>query len=494
MAQGMKDWSIVVDADPEYTEKEYIAWVKQKNAFGIKIIAYVETYVNSGDLTVDDVAGFLNDVVPYRASATYFSDYYSTSFVVQLVNNANMSIGVAASILNDSNISADRVAEILNASNMSVDKAAEILNNTNMSVDKAAEILSSSSISADRVYDILANANLSADRTQSILYAMPFSSRLVDIVTHGAPNETITTSTTITGVNRYNVLEVKEGAILTVDGEPGVIIAKKITVIDSIVKTATGGAGGAAGGPGGGAGGAGGGTLILFTDELLNEHVISAPGECGEDGSTTDTSAHGEDGDNGGWVRVGNDAAGTGGAGGGDAGGAGNAGGGGGGEGAFYGGAGGYWGYVDYFTYDDVAEDVKKAVTDWFQINILAKTPSTRKYFTSSYGAGGGGGAVDDTWNAGGGGGGAGGGVIIEVMSFLNLGTIEAPGGDGGNGGTEGTADCAGSGGGGGIVYVLYNFASSVGTLSAPGGSGGTGDNNGNPGTAGTAKAVQIQT
>jgi len=390
----------------------------------------------------------------------------------------------------------DIVARMFDDYRLSVDNAARIMNSANLAASRAASILADASLSNDKAYSILTNANLAAGRTQAILYAWPtpIDGKLADILTRGASDASITANTTITGVNRYRSLSVASGVTLTVDGQPGAIIAYSVSNSGTIDKTKTGGAGGAPGATGSGPGGAGGGGLIIFAGTLTNGGAIQALGAAGTAGSTVAASGPGGGGGNGAFVRVGADAAGKGGDGAiPDTIGVGKVNGGGGGGGYLYrGGPGGDSTYTSYADYASLADDIKKAAVDWVLVNAWAKTPTTTKAFPSAYGSGGGGGVAYDGYASGGGGGGGGGEAVVLCVSLNNTGTISANGGNGGNGGAEGTNDGGGGGGGGGIVYVLYKALVNLGTLSAAGGTYGTGDYNGAAGSAGTAKAVAI--
>jgi hypothetical protein len=343
--------------------------------------------------------------------------------------------------------------------------------------------------------------NLTADEAQAILYAMPFSLRLVDILTYGASDVSYTANTTLTTILRCRNLSISSGVTLTVDTQPGVIIAYSISNSGTIAQNPKGGAGGSPATTGAGVGGRGGGGLVIFTGNLTNSGIISADGAAGGNGSTVTASGDGGAGGAGALMRVGADVAGTGGkGGGGTGGGAGgvNGGGGGGAEGPllYYGGAGDGMNYTSFNDYISLMEYVKKAIIDWVLYNAWNMLPT--KYnsiglWTTPYGSGGGGGAAYDGYSACGGGGGGGGEVIVLSATLNNTGTIRANGGNGGNGGTEGAYDNGGGGGGGGIVYVFYKSLTNLGTLQANGGIKGTSDSTAAyDGTAGTAKAIAI--
>jgi len=209
-----------------------------------------------------------------------------------------------------------------------------------INADFGAKVLKS--ISSSKANAVLKNTYLSGDKAQALLYRFSLEDKLVDILTYDAPSVSVTANTTITGVNRYRSLSIASGVTLTVDGQPGAIIAYSLDNGGTIDKTATGAPGGAPGGAGGGAGGAGGGELIVFSRDLSNSGAIRANGAPGGNGSTVAVRAAGGKGGSGLFVVVGSDVAGSGGAGGNSAmGGAGGVnGGGGGGAYVYIGGAG----------------------------------------------------------------------------------------------------------------------------------------------------------
>jgi hypothetical protein len=430
------------------------------------LLEHAETLVDAGLLSIDDVARYSN-TVSADIVAHCCSEIYSVSFAASLLTNTNITTSRAASILNSSKITADKAAAIL------------------------------SSISSSTAASILANSSLSADKTQSILYSMTLSSKLIDILTSGASNWTVSSSTTISGVNRYYSLTVNSGVTLSIDGQPGVLIVKNLYCYGTIAKIATGGAGGSGGATGAGNGGNGGGGLIIFADSLTNSGVINADGAAGGNGSTVTTNANGASGGSGFFYRVGSDSFGVGGGGGSSAsnayGGAGGINGGGGGGAALgVGGAGDGSSYREYSDFVPLVETIRKAAIDWVIRNVYGKSPTATVGFISAYGSGGGGGGAYDGACAGGGGGGGGGVVVIVCVSANNTGTVRANGGNGGNAGNEGSYDGGGGGGGGGIVYVLAKSIANVGTVTATGGSGGTGDYPGFAGSAGVARIALI--
>jgi len=484
--------------------------------------------------TVDEAALILNSAnfEVEKAASVVNSANLTVDRAASIFNHANLAVEKIASICDHANLTADKAASIFNSTNLDISKAASIFDNTNLTVIKAASIINSANLTVARVTSIFSNVNLSnsraksiaselatntvytnydnieavfkgtsllADDAQEILYSMAFESRLVDILTGTAGDLTVSSSTSISGVNRYGTLIVQSGITLTINGQPGGIICKTLSNSGTIAKSATGGAGGAPGRAGAGAGGDGGGGLITFADSLANGGVISADGANGGDGSTVTATGTPGDGGAGAFYRVGSDAAGSGGYGG--AASTGNRGpggvnGGGGGGGHLDGGEGGAGdgsSYTTFNTYADLAEEVRKAAIDWVIVNVFGRSPSSTEAFPNAYGSGGGAGLGHDTYGADGGGGGGGGEIISLCLSLNNTGTMRANGGNGGNGGTEGSYDSCGGGGGGGIVYALYKTLVSAGTLSAAGGvHGPTADYHGTDGTAGTATAQAV--
>jgi hypothetical protein len=437
-------------------EDSYIELFKTKNPRAARLWPYVELLYNAGKLTADHVAGFINDVLTYVPKiADDFENLFTAPFLAAVVNSASLAVSKSASIFDHANLS------------------------------------------ASKIYSILAHANLSADRTQSILYNMTSATKVADILTCEAADLSVSTSMSISGVNRYGTLSVASGVTLTITGQPGALIVKTLSNSGTIAKSATGGAGGAGGVSGAGAGGTGGGGLVIFANSFGNSGVISAGGGAGIAGTTVTASGGGGAGAAGVFFRVGSGVAGAGGRGGDvssyyGAGGV-NGGGGGGGGPLTYGGAGDGSSYTDFTDYASLATRIRQSVIDWVIVNVFGKSPTSTQAIPNTYGSGGGGGAARDGYAASGGGGGGGGEVLALCVSLNNTGTVSANGGDGGNGGTEGTTDACGGGGGGGIVYALYKTLVSAGTLTATYGvHGATADYHGLNGSAGTASAAAV--
>ena len=358
----------------------------------------------------------------------------------------------------------------------------------------AADILSAFSLT--RIKNIVSNPDLDVDKAQSILYEMP-RNKIFDLVLEGASSVTFSADSTISGVIRYLDAKVDAGVTLTCDGQPTVIICRNLVNDGNIVKTATGGKGGEGFSTAGDGGCGGGGLIILAKEEVLNNNLISANGEGGEAGTNgSGLYAPGACGEHGNVIVIADDSVGSGGRGGAEHynWGRGNWGGGGAGEGSENcGGDGGVCCYLSFNTADEISSELKKALVDWYLVNIIGRTPSKKAEFFDVKGAGGGGGACEtaSAYKAGGGGGGGSGGIIIvDSDSINNQGTIEARGGDGGDAEDRGT----GGGGGGGLIYLFYRSSITEGTLSVDGGVKGSAPNGalGMDGTAGVAKSVQV--
>ena len=448
------------------------------------------------------------NVIPRRLS---FSEFKIEPISLAALHLSRESVDYAAARCSFFyEIAPDYLAEIINHQNLPAARAAAIFDNNNLVINKAKSIFSSDYISIARIASIFNSENLSlgrlveilgsfsADKAQAVLYHDNLSIwRLIEIVSYGAPDTEISSDTTISGVNRYGDIIIDSAATLSIDSQPGVLLCDYIENNGVISKIPTGAAGGNPG-AGVGKGGDGGGGLIIISKSFKNNSTIKANGQDGESGGTTASTADGSAGSDGQMERVGTDTAGSGGDGGegtSGASGSGNVGGGGGGSNTAGYGKGGNGGDITYINNNsilDLVDKLKKAIADWYLINVLGKTPTSTTDFPNSYGAGGGGGGDENGAGDCGGGGGSGGHILVLAESFENTGTIEANGGAGGNGGSEAYRDSAGGGGGGGIVYVLYKTLINQGTLQALGGDGGTGDYNGGAGGNGVAKAFAI--
>ena len=111
------------------------------------------------------------------------------------------------------------IISILNSTNIEVATCAKIFDQPTLSASKVATIFNDVNLSVSRILSILQDTNLSADRAQAILYAMSdgeYFDRLMQIITSGASNLSVTSSTTLTtGVSRYGTLSISSGVTLT---------------------------------------------------------------------------------------------------------------------------------------------------------------------------------------------------------------------------------------------------------------------------------------
>ncbi len=428
----------------------------------IEDLFLLKPLVNIG-ITYDEMAEVINSVFP--------ADYWAYRI------ERGLSTGVD---------SPSNWATVLNSSSITVGRIASIFNSPIISLTTIVNILARPEIAVTRVRDILSNANLPPDRAQSILYSwvdIGYRDRLLEVITYGAPNANITSTTTLTtGVNRYNNLSISSGVTLNIGAGPGVLITNTLTNSGTIASTWIRGAGGT----GAASGGAGRGDIIIFA-RSITVGTINSNGTNG--GNAVNAAGAGYDGGAGGFWEVSGYPAGIGGNA--YAGGRGYKNAGGGGYGCYgvncwYGGNGGNATVTTYTSLASLVSEMFKCLCDWWLINVLGRTPTTYKTLPSLGGSGGGGGAA----NAGGGGGG--GGQVIVIGNSVTAGTINARGGNGGNG-DPANYGYGGGGGGGGLIYVAYNSLTGTFTTSVAGGAGGTGYYaNGYPGTAGSVLITSV--
>jgi len=487
-------------------EDSYIARFKALDPRVARLFGYVETLVDAGVLSVDDVAKYANDVLSASATVRFCNNVFSIGFSVLIFASAYMSASKAAAILNDVNIPVSKAVAILNDVNMPVSKVAAILSDVNMSASKAAAILSDvdipvskavailndanmqvskaaaildnlANLAVSKAHSILADVNLPANRTQSILYSMVdqgFYDNLLNIITFNASDASYTANTTLsTGVNMYRNLNIASDVTLTLEAEPGVVIAYSITNSGTIASGWVKGAGGA-GVCGSGNGGGGRGAVIILASNVSVGTVVSNS-EDGAKATDSTCNAAGSPGSAGNFWLISGDYVPYGGDGG-YYGGAGNPNGGGGGA---RGGAGGSANVLTFTDAQSLLNNLFKSVCDWWLVNVTNKTPSSTLSMPSLGGSGGGGGGA---YNLGGmfysgGGGGGGGGQIIIYGTSVTAGSVQAKGGSGGS--HFGVITSYGGGGGGGIIYVFYKSLSGTFTYDV---SGGTGANAGGEG------------
>jgi len=377
---------------------------------------------------------------------------------------------------------ADEAAIIVNCPDLSVANAAAIFNNPNITIVNASNIFTNSNLQTPKAAAIAEHPNLEGDRTQSILAGMHSVLKIVDIVTTNATNKTFYSDSSISGTNRYNNLTIDEGVVLTVTGQPGIIIANSIINNGTIDKSYSGGGGGHNRSSGAGRGGDGGGGLIIFTGSLNNNSIIQANSGDGTGHGSCSVRHNGFGGGGGVINRIGAYNVGDGGDSGYEdnyyaappfrgigyfgAGGVGT-----GSSGGYYGGNGGNVSYVDYNSVEDLFYVQKEMVAEWYIVNVAGKTVTT-VVSLNSYGAGGGSGYCGGGGIIHSGGGGGGGHIIVTANSFDNSDSIIRA--NGGNGGGYRNCAMVGGGGGGGMIYGLYNTLIDGGALTAEGGLGGS--------------------
>jgi hypothetical protein len=470
-------------------EDSYIARFKALDPRVAKMFEYAEVLVGAGVLSVDDVAKYVNDVLPASLVAWHYEKgTFSDNFIASQLSSTNMIASKVAQILSDNNISFSRVAQILNNDNMLVSKAASILNDTNMSISKATQILSDNNMLASRVAQILSDANITADRVQSILYSMAdqgFYDKLLDIITVNAPDASYTSNTSLSsGVNRYRNLSIASGVTLTLGASPGVIVTYSVTNNGTIASGWIEGAGGSGLSVlyGGGKGGDGSGAVIILASNI-NIGTVTSNGGTGANGSPPSRIFAGSAGNAGAFWLIQGDSAPSGGDGS-YYGGAGDInGGGGGGTINGYGGKGGAATTTIFANANSLLDQLFKPICDWWLTSVINKTPSSTVSIPSLGGSGGGSGGCDSSNGRSGGGGGGGGGQIIIYGTSVTAGSVQAKGGNGGTGYNGGGN---GGGGGGGMVYVFYKSLNGTFTYDVGGGTGA------NAGGTGVFRAISV--
>jgi hypothetical protein len=156
----------------------------------------METLVNAGLLTIDQVASYINSI----GTADFWAGIlmaYTNSF--------------CASILNSTNISASRAASIINSDNMTYSKAASIFNNTNLSVGKLADIFGHSNLSDSKATSIFNSMTRATSDLALIFNDADVPASRAAYVTQ---NTTKDTSTLASIFNNTNLLASKAASIL----------------------------------------------------------------------------------------------------------------------------------------------------------------------------------------------------------------------------------------------------------------------------------------
>ena len=458
------------------------------------------------ELTIDTQGYFKTDIATVatalNGTATADGALYLAlmdAYVATVCNHTNLTAANLNLFCDHANIPSAKIKAILDTASVTVaSQLGAMLEGMQLTTANASNVCQNKYTTA-QINAAFDNAIMSSDREQAIMYQMitdHYFQRLIDIITDGQSDVTISANTQIEDTTIYKDLTVDSGFTLTLhtasDSKSGIIIARTITNDGTITRTAQGAAGGARGTDGAGEGKKGGAGLIIVVKTLDNNNIISAPGINGETGTTVVASGNGGNGSNGALYRVGTDTPGAGGdctsVMGGISGAGSDRGAGVGGNNAA--------GTATYTTNTgaEINDLIFKATVDYFIETVQSKAaPSLPQAFIDVYNSGSGGGTGSDGTGAGGGGGSGGGEVLIACDTYDNTGgTISADAANGGNGGTEGTADCGGGGGGGGLIYVLYKTQTAAGTLQVALGTGGTGDHAGNNGAVGTTSAIDI--
>jgi hypothetical protein len=378
------------------------------------------------------------------------------------------------------NYNVTQVAQELNL--LSTSELINIAMNPNMSLTSLAAILS--------------NAGLSANNAQLVLYYMAqnyYYNRWANTITGNAGSTTISTNVTVVNPLYSQNLTIASGVTVTCGTHTCFFVAQSFNNYGTIVNPY--------GAPGGtaptiaGAGGTGGGgivvisiTAVLGTLNVNGGNGITAVGYR----SATGTGGYGMAGafyvttgvavpSGGSGIVSGQN---------------GGPNGGGGGEGYLYNGAPG-GGSTDYSFSNPNAmiTYILQGIGDWWLANVVGKVPSTTTQLAFMYGSGGGGGSEASGYASGGGGGGGGGEVVTYGYNILS-GTINAAGGAGGTGmAASGYAAGGGGGGGGGLVFIFYGATSGTVTADLAGGAGGAGSTssaNGLPGSTGVLYVTTV--
>jgi len=338
---------------------------------------------------------------------------------------------------------------------------------------------------------LLSSPYLDGNHAQEILYALAqnyYYNKWIQTITYNAGSTTISTNVTITTSPIFaQSLTISTGVTVTCGLHTCYFITQQFNNYGTIVNY-NGGTGGIGGGGGGNGGTGGGGIVVLALTSALG--TINVNGTSGANGGGATANAGG--GGGGAGILYSITTIGSGGAGGGNGSNANGGAGGGPNGGAGWGAGGG--GAITLYTYSNansMLTFIMQGVSDWWQINVLGKPPSSTTPLYNIYDAGGGGGgAATNPPSVGAGGGGGGGEVIAYAYSFIN-GSISANGGAGGSGNYAG----GGGGGMGGLIFILYGSTSGSFTFSVSGGAGGAGSGgsyNGTAGSTGIATTIQV--
>ena len=435
-------------------------------------------------------ANILNVMAVGTAAIIFSNPNMSVTQAAMYLSNANMSVTQAAQILSNANMPITQVVSIVSiAVNYNVTQVAMELNL--LSTSELINIAMNSNMSLTSLAAILSNAGLSANNAQLVLYYMAqnyYYNRWVNTITGNAGSTTIATNVTISSPLYSQNLTVASGVTVTCGTQTCFFVAQSFNNYGTIV------AYGATGAPSPGAnignGGTGGGGIVVIavTTTLGNLSVAGLPGGVGNSGAT---AASGGGGGAGVFYVVTGVVVPVGGSGGGLSGYAGPAGvngGGGGGSGTYKGGGGGSATLYAFASANSMLTYIMQGLSDWWLIKVLGKAPTSTTPLIYFYGSGGGsGGGVYTSYYPGGGGGGGGGGEVVVYAFDVVSGTINAVGGTGG-----GSPGNGGGGGGGGLVFVFYGATSGNLTASVNGGIGGDIGGTGLAGANGTAYIAKV--
>jgi len=403
----------------------------------------------------------------------------SVTQVAMILGNSAMPAAQGASIINA--MAVNTAAIILNiAAGYNATQVAMELNL--LSTSELINIAMNSNMSFTSLAAILSNAGLSANNAQLVLYGLAqnyYYNRWVNTVTANAGSTTISTNVTVVNPLYSQNLTVASGVTVTCGTTTCFFVAQSFNNYGTILNK-TGGAGTPGRSGGGSGGGGGGGIAVIAITAVVG--TIEVPGSTG--GGSFAASAGGNApyaGGAGVFVVVSGVSialGGTGAPGTGTNGGIPepNGGGGGGGD-EFSGGTGGASTLNVFSSGNALLTYMLYGIGDWWLRNVVGHAPATSTpllYFYGS-GGGGGGGCSASSQYGGGAGGGGGGEVIIYGYSVI-AGTVDAYGGAGGTGGLDGSyIGGGGGGGGGGIILVFYGPGGLSGTMNynvAPGGGG----------------------
>jgi hypothetical protein len=326
-------------------------------------------------------------------------------------------------------------------------------------------------MSITTVLQIINNSAISGTAAQAMLYSLAqnyYYNREINALTYNAGSTTISTNVTITTSPIFaQNLTISSGVTVTCGLQTCYFVAQQFNNYGTIVNQ-----NGAinAGGPGTG----GGGIVIIAGTNNLGSIVVAG----GTGGSANSIYI----GNTGVLYVVGNVSIGIGGAGGyysnatyQGAGGA---------PFGVPGGSGGSTGgpvILNSFSSNNaMLTYILHGLSDWWQIYVLNKSPTSTTPLLNMYGAGGGGGQAAD--------GGGEGGEAIAYGNVVVSGNINAQGGN--SDGTRGVV--GGGGGGGGVVYVFYGLTAGSVSINVAGGGGGDAPYPGNAGGTGIASVTTV--